>query len=121
MAALIDLVRLQNPTCKILVAGILTRPRDENNGITFTVKGNPALSPKREEANTLLKDMVSEKKCTFLQLWKSLEIKGITNMKNYANDGLHLSDEGVYRVKMNLISNIGRELAIHPTRAKTSK
>jgi lysophospholipase L1-like esterase len=121
MAALIDLVKLQNPSCKIIVSGILTRPRDEDNGITFTVKGNPALSPKRNDSNILLNEMASAKQCTFLSTWKSLEIKGVTNIKNYANDGLHLSDEGLHRVKLNLLSNIGRELAVHPTCAKTPK
>ena len=121
MASLIDLVRHRNPTCKIIVTGILTRPRDEDNGITFTVPGNPALSPKRNESNALLKEMVLAKKHTFLSIWKSLEVKGVTNVNNYADDGLHLSTTGLYRIRLNFLSNIGRELAVHPPCTKTPK
>jgi lysophospholipase L1-like esterase len=121
MATLIDLIRQINPPSKIIISGILTRPRDENNGIVFTVKGNPALSPRRSESNTLLKEMAHIKNCTFLSTWKSLEIKGVTNMGNYADDGLHLSTTGLYRIRLNLLSNIGRELAVHPPCVKTPK
>jgi lysophospholipase L1-like esterase len=121
MATLIEQVRHLNSTCKIIVTGILTRPRDEDNGIKFTVEGNPSLSPKRSESNTLLKEMVLAKKCTFLSIWKSLEIKGITNVDNYCDDGLHLSPTGLYRIRLNLLSNIGRELAVHPPSTKTPK
>jgi hypothetical protein len=72
MAALHDLIKQQNPTCKILISGILTRPRDEDNGITFTKPGNRALSPKRTDSNTLLKEMAKSKGCTFLSTWKTL-------------------------------------------------
>jgi hypothetical protein len=121
MATMIDLVRNRNPTTKIIVAGILTRPRDEDNGIKFTVPGIPALSPKRTDSNAMLKQMVLAKNCTFLSIWKSLEIKGITNVGNYSEDGLHLNSTGLYRIRLNLLSNIGRELAVHPPCTKTPK
>lgn len=116
MSVLHDTIRSHNPECKILISGLLHRARDEDNDIKWTVRGEPRLSKARDETNTLLEAMVSEKQATFLKTWKTLMNKTVLNCGLYANDGLHLTDHGVYRVKLSLLSNIGRSLAVHPPR-----
>ena len=70
MAALIDIIKARNRSCKILVSGMIMRPQDELTDVKYTRKGDPSLATKRRDANTLIDGMVREKGAFLMKTWR---------------------------------------------------
>jgi hypothetical protein len=111
MATLYDTIRYRNWNCKIVISGMIMRPRDEENDVVFTEKGEPLLADKRCDANDLLTEMVRMKGGELLKSWKCIMVKDRANTAMYYRDGLHLSVAGIDRFSQYIINNIGRALS----------
>jgi lysophospholipase L1-like esterase len=116
MSTLVECVRARNPTCKIMVSGIIMRPQDEKTDIKYTRKGNPTLAETRRKANDAMELMLRGCGGFLLKTWVPLMTGPIANPAMYYEDGLHLSDAGIIRITEYLIQNIGRFLPKVPTK-----
>jgi lysophospholipase L1-like esterase len=119
METLIDTIRAKNPSCKILVSGIIMRPQDEKSDIKYTRKGDSSLAQKRRDANTLMEGMLRKKRGFLMKSWVPLMTGPIPNPGMYYKDGLHLSDRGVARFTEYMILNLGRFLPKVPAQCPT--
>jgi hypothetical protein len=104
---LVDTIRARNATAKIMISGILVRPRDEVNGGMYTRRGHITLALRRQ-ANLLVQRMIQARGDIYLKSWKCVMVNQGPNHLYYHTDGLHLSDRGVYRIQQYLVNCLGR-------------
>ena len=120
MAALIGVIRERNPSCKILVSGIIMRPQDEETDTKYIRKGNPTLAVKRRDTNDMMEAMLRKCGGFLMKTWVPLMNGPIANPDMYWIDGLHLSDEGIIRITDYIILNLGRFLPKVPYKSVTA-
>jgi lysophospholipase L1-like esterase len=116
LATLVDTIRNRNVDCIIMISGIIIRPCDEDEDdeqrYTRTRGGDANLAKARRETNDMIKPMLQARGATLLATWKVLMMGSKANRYMYANDGLHLSDAGVYRITQYLINCLGVALPL---------
>jgi lysophospholipase L1-like esterase len=108
MAYLHDVIRERNPTATLLFSGIIYRPRDEENDIVFSRKGERYLATKRHEANTRVEELLWPRGGIQLKTWRKFMVGSNPDYNMFEPDGLHLNEEGLLRIKQYLINCIGR-------------
>jgi hypothetical protein len=111
MATLLDTIRARNPSCKLVVSGIIIRPQDEITDVKFTRPGNRFLILKRRFTNSVMEPMVEARGGTFLWTWLTLMTGSVAATGLYSEDGLHLNLKGIQKITKYLSKNLDRALS----------
>ena len=120
MFELIDAIRSKNPSCKVLVSGIIMRPQDELDDAKYTRKGNISLIIKRRVSNALIEGMLAARgEIPLLWSWIPLMKGSVANEGMYSEDGLHLNRAGINRFRAYLVKNLNGALSKLSKKTKT--
>ena len=141
LAALINLIRQKNPAAKIACNGIIYRPQDipqqmeliRNRKRPKHLQYNPPQIPtpplkltkqqiydalpepekKRRKINKAMQKVCLELDVKFLEIWRKFEHPKTrdVNLDYFADDGLHLNENGINNLKMYIEGNVGRMLS----------